>query len=452
MEGERKAAGYIDIGARVLDGRCLFTVWAPSCERVELKLPGADGSKVPMERDQWGYWHTEIRNAPGRYLYLLNRDLERPDPASHHQPDGVHGASALVDHETYRWHDEGWRGVPLEDFIIYEIHVGTFTPEGTFEAVIPRLPALSDLGITAVELMPVSAFPGKRNWGYDGVYPFAVQSSYGGPAGLKRLIDACHAHGLAVILDVVYNHLGPEGNYFADFGPYFTGSYRTFWGEALSFDQAYSSEVRNYFVCNMLHWFERYHVDGLRLDAVHAIFDRSAVHFLEELSGAAEDFDVKGGTEHILIAESDLNDPRIIRPRKQHGYGMDAQWSDDFHHALHTLLTGERAGYYEDFGSTEHLRTVFQKGFYHTWRYSAYRKRFFGADPGGMPGRRFVVCTQNHDQVGNRPDGKRLGALVSFEALKLAAAALLLSPFVPLLFMGQEYAEDAPFLYFLSQT
>ncbi|MFW6181498.1 MAG: malto-oligosyltrehalose trehalohydrolase, partial [Spirochaetota bacterium] len=439
------------IGARYRNGTCAFTLWAPFAESVELELDGG-AHRIPMRTDPWGYWVAEERVEPGaRYRYLVDGSA-LPDPASHSQPEGVHGHSQVVDHHAFAWHDTAWRGLPLERYAIYELHTGTFTPEGTFDAVIPRLEELADLGITAVELMPVAQFPGTRNWGYDGVFPFAVQHSYGGPEGLKRLADACHRRGMALVLDVVYNHLGPEGNHLKQFGPYFTGAYTTFWGEALNFDQEHSSEVRNYFVQNMRHWFERFHIDALRLDAVHAIHDRSARHLLRELSEEADRCSRASGREQLLIAESDLNDPRIVRSRGLHGYGVHGQWSDDFHHALHALLTGERDGYYADFGTPGHLLAALRDGYCYTWKYSRHRKRFFGDLPQGVRRGQLVVCSQNHDQVGNRADGSRLASLVSFEALKLAAGALVLSPFVPLLFMGQEYAEQAPFLYFVSHS
>jgi maltooligosyltrehalose trehalohydrolase len=439
------------IGPRYRDGRCAFTLWAPFGESVELEL-GDGARRLPMRRDHWGYWEAEADVEPGaRYRYLVD-GTALPDPASHSQPQGVHGPSRVVDHRAFSWHDAEWRGRPLDQYVIYELHTGIFTPEGSFDAVIPRLDELADLGITAVELMPVAQFPGGRNWGYDGVFPFAVQHTYGGPEGLKRLADACHRRGLALVLDVVYNHLGPEGNRLSMFGPYFTGAYTTFWGEALNFDREHSSEVRNYFVQNMLHWFDRYHADALRLDAVHAIHDRSARHLLRELAGEADRYSLAAGRRHLLIAESDLNDPRIVRTRERHGYGVHAQWSDDFHHALHALLTGERDGYYADFGTPGHLQAVLREGYCYTWKYSRYRKRIFGDLPEGVRREQLMVCSQNHDQVGNRGDGRRLSSLVSFEALKLAAGALLLGPFVPLLFMGQEYAEQVPFLYFVSHS
>lgn len=337
----------------------------------------------------------------------------------------------------------------LERLVLYELHVGTFTPEGTFDAVVPRLPELLDLGITALELMPVAQFPGKRNWGYDGVNPFAVQASYGGPDGLKRLVDACHGMGLAVVLDVVMNHLGPEGNYLGRFGPYFTDRYRTPWGEAVNFDGPESDEVRGYFLENARHWFECYHVDGLRLDAVHAIHDESARPFLAELAGEIGRLSETCGRPLHLIAESDRNDPRLVTPAEAGGLGLDALWLDDFHHALHTLLTREHDGYYADFGRLDQLAKCYREGFAYSGEPSAYRRRRHGATSAPLPGRSFVAFAQNHDQVGNRMLGERLASLVPFEALKLAAGAVVLSPFVPLLFMGEEYGEEAPFLYFV---
>src|SRR4030066_1209493 len=319
--------------------------------------------------------------------------------------------------------------------IMYEIHVGTFTPEGTFDAVILRLDELSVLGINTIELMPVAQFPGERNWGYDGTYPFAVQNSYGGPEGLKILINECHKKGMAVILDVVYNHFGPEGNYLWDYGPYFTDRYKTPWGQAINYDDLYSNEVRNFFIENALHWFKNYHFDALRLDAIHGIFDFSAKAFLQELAEKVEEFSSSEGKKYYLIAESDLNDSRVIRPGNMGGYGIDAQWCDDFHHAVHTLLVHENKGYYVDFGETEHLVKSFREGFVYSGQYSEYRKRNHGNSSRDCPAEQFIVFTQNHDQVGNRMFGERLSNLVSFESLKLAAGAVLLSPYIPLLFM-----------------
>jgi maltooligosyltrehalose trehalohydrolase len=354
----------------------------------------------------------------------------------------------VIDPAAFPWTDAGWRGMPLRDMVIYEIHTGSFTPDGTFDAVIPRLAALRDLGVTALELMPVASFPGNRNWGYDGVGLFAPQQSYGGPAGLQRLVDACHAHGIAVVLDVVYNHLGPEGNYLAEFGPYFTDRYQTPWGQAVNFDGPDARPVRDFVIANALSWVREYHVDALRLDAIHSIFDASPVHILRELNDAVQRLARRLGRTVPVIAESDLNQRRVIDPVRRGGFGLAGQWSDDFHHSLHALLTGERCGYYVDFGSIRHLAKAYSDGFVYDGIPSAYRGRPHGTPTRDLPGERFVICTQNHDQVGNRARGERLSALVDFERLKLAAAALLIGPCVPLLFMGEEYGERAPFLFF----
>ncbi len=433
---------------------CEFDVWAPHLQEVRLRIVSPEPQELPMTRDDWGHWRLEARDvAPGsQYFYLLDGDRARPDPASCFQPEGVHGPSEVVDHSAFVWTDAGWEGVPLEDMIIYELHVGTFTPEGTFEAIIPRLAELKEFGVTAVELMPVAQFPGDRNWGYDGVQPYAVQNSYGGPAGLKRLVNAIHQHGLSAILDVVYNHLGPEGNYLREFGPYFTDVYRTPWGEAINYGEADSNPVRQYFIENALYWLREYHFDALRLDALHAIYDQSARHFLRELAENVAELSRRTGHKRYLIAESDLNDVRLIKPRRSGGHGLDAQWSDDFHHSLHVLLTSETKGYYEDFGRIEQLAKAYKEGFVYSWDYSVHRRRFHGSSSRRRPARQLVVCSQNHDQVGNRMRGERLEHLLDFESLKLAAGALLLSPYVPLLFMGQEYGEEAPFQYFVSHT
>ncbi|MFP4081851.1 MAG: malto-oligosyltrehalose trehalohydrolase [Candidatus Aminicenantes bacterium] len=431
-----------------------FAVWAPFLNRVSLKMVFPEEKTVPMEKDRRGYWRADPKEIePGtRYFYQLEGGQLRPDPASHFQPLGVHQPSQLVDHAFFSWEDNEWSGIPLSEMVMYELHVGTFTPEGIFEAVVQRLDDLGELGVNAINLMPVAQFPGERNWGYDGVHPFSVQNSYGGPEGLKRLVDACHKKNLAVILDVVYNHLGPEGNYLGEFGPYFTSRYRTPWGEAVNFDDAYSDDVRSFFIQNALHWFKNYHVDALRLDAVHAIYDRSAKPFLQELAEKVEEFSGKRGRRFYLIAESDLNDVRILRPREKGGYGLDAQWCDDFHHALHTLLTGEKKGYYADFGRLEHFGKSLREGYVISWDYSVYRKRHHGSSSKDRPAQQFIVFSQNHDQVGNRMLGERLSALISFEALKLADGAVILSPYIPLLFMGEEYAEDRPFFYFVSHS
>ncbi len=443
----------MQVGASYLgNGQCKFTVWAPLRQQVAVEIVAPETRLVAMQVSERGYWMATVDQlAPNtNYRYQLDGEASYPDPASQAQPEGVHGASQIVDHRTFHWTDEAWKSIPLSDLIIYELHIGTFTPEGTLGAIASRLSDLKDLGVNAIQLMPVSQFPGDRNWGYDGVYPYAVQHSYGGADGLKQLVNACHEAGMAVILDVVYNHFGPEGNYAQEFAPYFTSRYNTPWGKAINFDDAYSDGVRNYVIENVIYWFEHYHLDGLRLDAIHAIFDFGAKHVLAEIAERAHDLDQKLGRSHLLIAESDLNDVRVIQPLEQGGYGMDAQWSDDFHHSLHTLLTRERDGYYEDFGLCEQFAKALQQSFVYTWDYSLYRKRWHGSDAGDRPPYQFVVCAQNHDQVGNRMLGERLSTLISFEALKLAAGAVLLAPAIPMLFMGEEYGEENPFLYFIS--
>lgn len=426
-----------------------FRVWAPHVQTVEVHLLSG-GKNVPLERKENEYFEGTLDGIkPGAdYFYALDRIKDRPDPASRFQPQGIHGPSQVIDPE-FPWDDSQWAGLPLRDYIIYELHVGTFTPEGTFGAVIPRLPELRDLGITAIEIMPVAQFPGERNWGYDGVYPFAVQDSYGGPGGLKKMVQACHRVGLAVILDVVYNHLGPEGNYLRDFGPYFTNRYQTPWGEAVNFDGPESGEVRHFFIENALYWIQDFHIDALRLDAVHAMMDFSAIPFLVDLAEVVHGRARQLNRRVYVIAESDLNDTRVIRSPERGGFGLDAQWNDDFHHSLHTLLTRERTGYYQDFGRLKDLEKAYREGFIYDGAYSPYRRRRHGNPSEDIPADQFVVCSQNHDQVGNRMLGERLSTLVSPAQLKLAAAAVLLSPYIPLLFMGEEYGEPAPFLYFI---
>jgi maltooligosyltrehalose trehalohydrolase len=428
-------------------------VWAPSLEKVELHIVSPRDRAIPLDKEEHGYHYViaEGVNPGDRYVYRLNGQKERPDPASRFQPEGVHKPSQVVDPD-FPWEDGFWTGLPLHDYVIYELHVGTFTPEGTFNAVIPHLDELNELGVTAIELMPVAQFPGNRNWGYDGVYPFAVQNSYGGPEGLKRLVNECHRRGLAVVLDVVYNHLGPEGNYLWDFGPYFTDRYKSLWGNAINFDGPHSDGVRHFFIENALHWVTEFHIDALRIDAVHAILDFSAYPFLEELASVVHNEADQLKRRIYLIAESDLNDTRVIRSRELGGYRFDAQWNDDFHHALHTLLTGEQEGYYQDFGSIGHLAKAFREGFVYSGQYSSYRRRRHGNSSRDIPGHQFVVFAQNHDQVGNRMRGERLSKLVCLERMKLAAGVVLLSPFIHLLFMGEEYGETAPFPYFISHS
>jgi maltooligosyltrehalose trehalohydrolase len=436
-------------------------VWAPNAEHgVEVVFGDGERGALPLTGpDDFGYYRGGVGAAGNvragtTYRYRLDGDPARthPDPASRWQPEGVHGPSAVLDPCSFRWTDDGWTGLELKDFVLYELHVGTFSSEGTFDGVVTYLDSLRDLGVRVIEPMPIGQFPGSRNWGYDGVFPFAAQNSYGGPEGFARLVDECHAHGLGVCLDVVYNHLGPEGNVLGEFGPYFTDRYRTPWGDAVNFDGPDSDEVRRFFIENALQWFEDFHVDALRLDALHGIFDMTARPFLEDLELAKEDLAERLGRRLQIIAESDLGDPRIVRRRERGGLGLDAQWADDIHHALHTLLTGERGGYYEDFGSLEQLDRGYRDGYVYQGGYSRFRRRRHGAPVEDILSERFVVFSQNHDQVGNRVLGERLSTLVDFESLKLASAAILLAPFVPLLFMGEEYGEPAPFQYFISHT
>jgi maltooligosyltrehalose trehalohydrolase len=445
----------VKVGANYLgNARCQFTVWAPLLKQVAVKVVSPNEQLLPMQQLEYGFWQvtTEGIEPGSRYVYQLEESKKFPDPASYLQPEGVHKASEVFDHSTFNWADRDWKGIRLEDYIIYELHIGTFTPEGTFEAVIPRLTRLKELGINAIEIMPVAQFPGERNWGYDGVYPYAVQNTYGGPEGLKKLINACHQEGIAVILDVVYNHLGPEGNYLPNFGPYFTKKYYGAWGDAPNLDFAYCDGVREYFLENALYWLDTFHIDALRLDAIQGIYDFSAKHFLEELSERVQALSQQKGRKFYLTAESDFNDVRIIRPKEVGGYGIDAQWCDDFHHALHTLITGEQQRYYQDFGKCKDLEKSLREGFVYSGQYSPDRKRRHGNSSAEEPACKFIVCAQNHDQIGNRILGERMTKLTSFEGLKLTAGTLILSPFLPLIFMGEEYGEEAPFFYFISHS
>lgn len=442
------------IGAnRLSDGTWEFLLWAPNSHSANVRLLAGD-IELAMEPLIHGYHRALAPNldAGSKYFFRLGDSRDLPDPASRYQPDGVHGPSQIVDTKAFQWTDRNWAGRSLEGSVFYELHVGTYAREGTFDALIRHLPELVELGITTIELMPIAQFPGTRNWGYDGTFLFAPQNSYGGPEALQRLVNVAHAHGLAVALDVVYNHLGPEGNYLNAFGPYFTDRYRTPWGQAVNFDGQYSDEVRRFFIENALYWLEDYHIDVLRLDAVHGIVDAGARHFLAELKSEVSDLSQRLRQQIHLIAESDLNDSRLLRDAACGGYGLDAQWSDDFHHAVHTLLTGENRGYYSDFGDITSLVSTLRDGWYYNGQYSPYRKRRHGNSPRDLPPAKFVVCNQNHDQIGNRAAGERLTVLVDFEALKLAAGITLLSPFVPLLFMGEEYGESAPFQYFVSHV
>jgi len=446
----------IEIGARMIGSdKASFKVWAPYAPKLSVKIFSQKTTQsITLKKERNGYFSGSAENVRNgdRYYYKFGDGRELPDPVSRFQPEGVHGPSQIIDPLTFLWDDKNWKGVPLKDLIIYELHVGTFTRDGTFTSITPYLEYLRALGVTAIELMPVGQFPGSRNWGYDGVYPFAPQNTYGGPSGLKTLVNACHKTNISVILDVVYNHLGPEGNYLSQFGPYFTDRYKTPWGDAINYDGPYSDDVRHYFICNALFWVTEYHLDALRIDAIHGIYDFSARHILEEIGEAIHYEANAEGRNIYIIPESDLNDVRIINPKSAGGFGLDAQWNDDFHHALHALITGERDGYYHDFGSLRHLSKALRKGFVYDGQYSRFRRRRHGNSSEGRPCKQFVVFSQNHDQVGNRMLGDRLSANVTGEQLKLAASVVLLSPFIPLLFMGEEYGETAPFLYFVHHS
>ncbi len=427
-----------------------FDVWAPDARTVELQDGAERRPMTPGVRPGW--WTAEAGATD--YAYVLDGEGPFPDPRSPWQPDGVHAASRVYDHGRFEWTDAMWRGRPLEGSVLYETHVGTFTPAGTFDAAIQRLDHLVGLGVDAVELMPVAAFPGRNGWGYDGVALWAVHEPYGGPDGLKRFVDACHAHGLAVVLDVVYNHLGPSGNYLSRYGPYFTDAYSTPWGAAVNVDRPGSDEVRAFIVENALMWLRDYHLDGLRLDAVHAIEDHRATHLLEELSASVERLKAETGREMFLVAESDQGDPRLVTSREAGGYGLDAQWNDDFHHALHVALTGERQGYYDDFGAPGALAKTLTRVFFHDGTWSSFRGRSHGrpVDRLRTPGHRFVVSLQNHDQIGNRATGDRISGSLSPELLKVGAGLLLTSPFTPMLFMGEEWGAGTPWRYFTDHS
>jgi maltooligosyltrehalose trehalohydrolase len=430
---------------------CEFRIWAPKAKSLHLVINGQP-QPVPMNRQNYGYWSNRIEDvSPGlRYKYQINDAESYPDPASLSQPDGVHGASEAIDLRDFQWDDNKWKGIPLKEMIQYELHPGTFTPEGNFSGVRSKIEYLKHLGVNTIELLPVAQFSGQRNWGYDGVYPFAVQNIYGGAKGLMELVNECHRNELAVILDVVYNHFGPEGNYSSVFGYYFSGKYSTPWGQPVNFDGAHSDAVRNFVVQNALMWCRDFRIDGLRLDAVHAIYDFSAKHIMQELAENIEELGRETGREYCLVAESNLNDVRYIKPVSSGGYGLDGQWSDDFHHAVHTLATGEKNGYYADFGEPGQLSKAIKDAFIFDGVYSKFRRKTYGNSTRDAEGGQFVIFSQNHDQVGNRLHGDRLISSAGFELAKVIAATMFLAPNVPMLFMGEEYGERNPFYYFVS--
>jgi maltooligosyltrehalose trehalohydrolase len=422
-------------------------VWAPAARRVELI---ADGDRTPMAEEDGGWFTSPTPLPPGTdYAFVLDGGEPLPDPRAPWLPHGVHGPGRTVDHGAFDWSDEGWHGFHLASAVLYELHTGTFTPDGTFDAAIGTLDHLVELGVTAIEIMPVAQFPGVHGWGYDGVGLFAPHHPYGGPDGLKRLVDASHALGLGVILDVVYNHLGPSGNHLAKFGPYFTDRYSTPWGDAVNLDGPGSDEVRALILDNARMWLRDYHIDALRLDAVHALVDCSAVHILEQLAADVERLGATLDRPLHLIAETDRNDPRVIRSREAGGYGLAAQWCDDMHHVLHAALTDERDGYYADYsGEVADIAYVMRHAYLFDGRWSPHRGRTHGRPADDLPGHRFVVALQNHDQVGNRAAGERTTHLLSVARRKIGAALLLVSPFTPMLFQGEEWSAGSPFLYF----
>lgn len=455
LSHDRVAVWELEFGALPqADGSTKFRVWSPNAGSLSIKIFGEGERIVSMERVEHEVFEAIVPDtgAGADYKYIIDDEKERPDAVSRWQPHGVHGPSRIVDANEFKWTDAAWKGIALKDLIIYELHIGTFTPEGTFQAVIEKLSHLKSLGITAIEIMPVAEFPGARNWGYDGAHLYAPQSSYGGPHGLKSLVDACHREGLVVILDVVYNHLGPEGNYLGDYAPFFSKSYRTPWGDALNFDGAESDGVRRYFIDNALYWLTEYHMDGLRLDAIHRIVDKSPRHILGEIASEFSKQARALGRLAWTIAESDLNDVRVIKPESEGGYGLNGQWSDDFHHSLHSILTGTRRGYFADFGRMEDLAKAVRAGFVYDGRMSEFRKRRHGTSSIEVAGEQLVVFIQNHDQIANGYWGMRLAALGSPAQQRVAAALLLCAPNLPLFFMGQEWGESAPFLYFTSHT
>jgi maltooligosyltrehalose trehalohydrolase len=435
------------------NGLAQVKVWAPNTSSLKIEIPGKN-LVIPLKPEERGRWmlHSE-KIAPGdRYRFILDDEKKYPDPVSLSQLDGVHGLSEAVDLSLYKWRDSSWNNHALAEYIIYEAHTGAFTPDGTLTAIIDKIPHLKSLGITAVEIMPVAQFPGSRNWGYDGVFPFAVQNSYGGYKALQQLVDACHQQNIAVILDVVYNHLGPEGNILGIYGPYFTDNYKTPWGHAINFDDSGCDGVRHFYIENALMWLRDFHIDALRLDAVHAIKDLGAKHFLTELADRVSELEKNRGRPYYLIAECDLNDPKYIQGKSECGYGMHAQWIDEFHHALRVTAGEKATGYYSDFTGIKDLAKSYNGAYVYDGLFSKYRNKTFGASASHLSAEKFIVFSQNHDQIGNRMKGERTSHLLNFEMQKLLAGAVLVSPYIPLLFMGEEWGGFSPFLYFVSHT
>ncbi|PRD48418.1 malto-oligosyltrehalose trehalohydrolase [Sphingobacterium haloxyli] len=439
------------LGVTLTENKAQITVWAPKAESIICRTyqPNKD---IVLSQQAYGYWFAEHEDivAGQRYHFVVDGEA-LPDPVSRSQPEGVHGSSAVADLD-FDWTDQDYQCPPLAEFIIYELHVGTFSPSHDFEGVIERLPYLKNLGITAIEIMPVAQFPGERNWGYDGTFLFAVQHAYGGARGLQRLVDACHREGLAVILDVVYNHFGPEGNYLEKYGPYLTEKYHTPWGKAVNYDDSWNHGVRDFVCENVRMWFRDFHVDALRLDAVHAIKDFSPSHILQDIRRTTDILMRETGQTHYLIAECDLNDKRFLEPLERNGFAIDAQWLDEFHHALRVAAGEEQKGYYKEFNGVEDLAKAYEQAYVFTGQYSTHRHKFFGSSADGIPGEKFIVFSQNHDQVGNRMLGERSSLLFTPELQRLMAMAVIVSPFIPLLFMGEEWGSRKPFYYFVSHT
>jgi maltooligosyltrehalose trehalohydrolase len=434
------------LGAQISGDRVAFSVWAPKAKRVVLSL---NSEQIEMRRSPEGIFRVEANAIAGnRYSYIVDNSKPLPDPVSRFLPESVHGPTEIVNPDSFQWTDQNWRGLPYSDYVLYELHVGTFTPEGTFEGVIGKLSYLKELGVTAIELMPVAAFPGRWNWGYDGVSTYAVFAGYGGPEGLKRLVDAAHAQGLAIVLDVVYNHLGAEGNYLGMFGPYFTHHHTTPWGDAVNYDDKDSRPVRDYVVENALYWLREYHIDGFRLDAVQQIKDDSPEHIVAEITRKAKEYGASVGRVVTVIAEDDRNIAGILSPVEEGGWGIDGVWSDDFHHSLYTLLTGEKRGYYQDFGRLEQVARALNEGFVFQGEYFKFWEAPRGTSSNGVPLSAHIICIENHDQVGNRAWGERLTELTPVQARRLAAALLLLAPHTPLIFMGQEHDQRNRFQFF----
>lgn len=446
-----QATGIKQLGVTFNDTNAQITVWAPYAQRVVCHTYEPE-MHLPLTAQNYGYWYAESdRMRAGQRYRIAIDDEEFPDPVSRSQPEGVHGPSAVVDLH-FDWTDQDYQAPLMRDLIIYELHVGTFTPSGNFEGVITRLPYLKALGINAIEIMPVGQFPGTRNWGYDGVFSFAVQHSYGGARGLQKLVDSCHQEGIAVILDVVYNHFGPEGNYLPHYGPYFTDKYQTPWGQAVNFDDAWNNGVRDFVLANVHMWLSEFHIDGLRLDAVHAIKDFSPKHILQEIRQITDRVIKRSGRTRYLIAECDLNDRRFLEPFEKNGFGMDAQWLDEFHHSLRVAAGEKRAGYYSEFEGVKHLAKAYRGAYVFDGDFSPHRQKFFGTSATDLPDHQFVVYSQNHDQIGNRMLGERSNVLYGPDIQRLMTMAVMISSYTPMLFMGEEWASKKPFLYFVDHS